>query len=93
MVLATEAYITQLPDHHRDVLPIYSLMVATEPLADHVWHEIGLDDRPTFSDARHLTIYGQRTADGRLAFGGRGAPYRFGSRIVGQRRLVVAVVR
>ena len=37
--------------------------------------------RPTFSDGRHLIIYGQRTADGRLAFGGRGAPYHFGSRI------------
>ena len=28
-----------------------------------------------------MIIYGQRTADGRLAFGGRGAPYHFGSRI------------
>ena len=26
-------------------------------------------------------IYGQRTADGRLAFGGRGAPYHFGSAV------------
>ena len=43
--------------------------------------QIGLADRPTFHDARHLIIYGQRTADGRLAFGGRGAPYHFGSRI------------
>lgn len=42
---------------------------------------IGLDGRPTFSDHRHLVIYGQRTADGRLAFGGRGAPYHFRSRI------------
>ena len=41
----------------------------------------GSPDRPTFSDGRHLIIYGQRTADGRLAFGGRGAPYHFGSRI------------
>ena len=57
-------------------------MVATEPLPDAT---LGLDrsrpDRPTFTDARHLIIYGQRTADGRLAFGGRGAPYHFGSRI------------
>ena len=37
--------------------------------------------RPTFGDYRHLIIYGQRTADGRLAFGGRGAPYHFGSAI------------
>jgi glycine/D-amino acid oxidase-like deaminating enzyme len=56
-------------------------MIATEPLADEVWDEIGLADRPTFADGRSLIIYGQRTADGRLAFGGRGAPYHFGSRI------------
>jgi glycine/D-amino acid oxidase-like deaminating enzyme len=46
-----------------------------------VWDEIGLAERETFSDYRHLIIYGQRTADGRLAFGGRGAPYHLGSRI------------
>ena len=34
-----------------------------------------------FSDHRHVIIYGQRTVDDRLAFGGRGAPYHFGSRI------------
>ena len=47
--------------------------------------DLGVDrpgrSRPTFTDGRHLIIYGQRTADGRLAFGGRGAPYHFGSRI------------
>ena len=25
-----------------------------------------------------MIIYGQRTADGRIAFGGRGGPYHFG---------------
>jgi glycine/D-amino acid oxidase-like deaminating enzyme len=30
-----------------------------------------------------MIIYGQRTDDGRIAFGGRGAPYHFGSRIAG----------
>ena len=42
--------------------------------------QIGLRRRETFTDHRHLIIYGQRTADGRLVFGGRGAPYHFGSR-------------
>jgi glycine/D-amino acid oxidase-like deaminating enzyme len=56
-------------------------MIATEPLPDTTWDEIGLANRETFSDFRHLIIYGQRTADGRLAFGGRGAPYHFGSRV------------
>ena len=61
--------------------PVYSLIIATEPLPADVWDEIGLRRRETFTDHRHLIIYGQRTADDRLVFGGRGAPYHFGSRI------------
>jgi glycine/D-amino acid oxidase-like deaminating enzyme len=80
-VLATEAYGAQLPGRRRTIAPVYSLMVATDPLGEDRWAEIGLGDRPTFTDARHTIIYGQRTADGRLAFGGRGAPYHYGSRI------------
>lgn len=74
-----EAFETGLPDRPRSVAPIYSLMIATEPLPPDVWEEIGLADRETFHDGRHLIIYGQRTADDRIAFGGRGAPYHFGS--------------
>lgn len=81
VVGATEGYTPRLPGHRRDVAPVYSLMVATEPLGADVWDQIGLAGAPTFSDHRHLIIYGQRTADGRLAFGGRGAPYHFGSAI------------
>jgi glycine/D-amino acid oxidase-like deaminating enzyme len=81
VVRATEGFTAQLPGHRRDVVPMYSLMVATEPLPEDVWKEIGLGARETFSDKRHLRIYGQRTADGRIAFGGRGAPYHYGSRI------------
>jgi glycine/D-amino acid oxidase-like deaminating enzyme len=78
---ATEGYTAQLPGHRRDLAPVYSLMLATEPLPDDVWAQLGLHDRATFTDERHLTVYGQRTADGRIAFGGRGAPYHFGSRV------------
>lgn len=81
VVRATEGYTCALPGERRSTLPIYSLMIGTEPLDDATWAAIGLDDRPTFNDGRHLVIYGQRTADGRLAFGGRGAPYHFGSAI------------
>ena len=76
---ATEGYTPGLAGQRRAVVPVYSLMVATEPLDEATWARIGLHDRPTFSDGRHLIVYGQRTADGRLAFGGRGAPYHFGS--------------
>ncbi len=81
IVRATEGYTSQIRRHRRVVAPIYSLMFATEPIPEDVWEEIGLVDRPTFSDARLMTIYGQRTADGRIAFGGRGAPYVFGSKL------------
>jgi glycine/D-amino acid oxidase-like deaminating enzyme len=80
-VLATEAYGAQLPGRRRTLAPLYSLMIATDPLSDEQWSRIGLAERPTFTDGRHTIIYGQRTADGRFAFGGRGAPYHFGSRI------------
>jgi glycine/D-amino acid oxidase-like deaminating enzyme len=69
----TEGYTPTLEPRGREVIPLYSLMIATEPLPDEVWDEIGLDSRETFADGRHMLIYGQRTADGRFAFGGRGA--------------------
>ncbi|HSK27514.1 MAG TPA: FAD-binding oxidoreductase [Jiangellales bacterium] len=81
VVRATEGYTPMLPGHRRTVMPVYSLLVATEPLPASAWERIGLAERPTFTDLRHMIVYGQRTADGRLAFGGRGAPYRAGSRV------------
>jgi glycine/D-amino acid oxidase-like deaminating enzyme len=81
VVRATEGFTPQLPGQRRALAPVYSLMVATEPLPAAVWDRIGLRERETFADHRHLVVYGQRTADDRLAFGGRGAPYHFGSRI------------
>ena len=79
VIRATEGYTPSLPGYRRTVAPVYSLMLATEPLPTALWQEIGLSRRETFNDGRHLIIYGQRTADDRFAFGGRGAPYHFGS--------------
>jgi glycine/D-amino acid oxidase-like deaminating enzyme len=81
VIRATEGYTPAIPGLHRAIAPVYSLMIATEPLPESTWAQIGLASRPTFGDYRHLIIYGQRTADGRLAFGGRGAPYHFGSAV------------
>ncbi|MGN6792501.1 MAG: NAD(P)/FAD-dependent oxidoreductase [Streptosporangiaceae bacterium] len=81
VIRATEGYTAQLSGYERAVVPVYSLVVATAPLPDSVLEEVGLATRPTFNDLRHLIIYGQRTADGRLVFGGRGAPYHYGSAI------------
>lgn len=81
VIRATEGYTSSLPGHRRRSVPVYSLVIATEPLTASTWDEVGLAGRETFTDYRHLIIYGQRTADDRLVFGGRGAPYHFGSRI------------
>jgi glycine/D-amino acid oxidase-like deaminating enzyme len=81
IVRATEGFTPDLAGLKRAVVPVYSLVVATEPLPAEVWNEIGLAGRPTFTDHRHLIIYGQRTGDDRLVFGGRGAPYHFSSSV------------
>ncbi|MGZ4498299.1 MAG: NAD(P)/FAD-dependent oxidoreductase [Nocardioides sp.] len=81
VVRATEGYTASLAGHRRTLAPVYSLVIATEPLPAHVWDQVGLARRETFSDHRHLIVYGQRTADDRLVFGGRGAPYHLGSRV------------
>jgi glycine/D-amino acid oxidase-like deaminating enzyme len=81
VIRATEGYTPGLPGYTRTVAPVYSLVIATAPLPEAIWQSIGLASRPTFGDLRHLIIYGQRTADGRLAFGGRGAPYHLGSSV------------
>ncbi len=81
IVRATEGYTRSLAGQRREIAPVYSLMIATEPLSDDIWAQIGMADREVFTDHRHMVIYGQRTEDGRLAFGGRGAPYHFGSAI------------
>ncbi len=81
VVVATEGYGATLPKTHRRVLPLYSLMIATEPLDDAAWDSMGVAHGRTFTDYRHLLVYGQRTADNRVAFGGRGARYHWGSSI------------
>lgn len=81
VIRATEGYTPALAGNATRMIPVYSMIIATEPLSASVWDQIGLANRETFSDHRHLIIYGQRTADDRLVFGGRGAPYHFGSTI------------
>jgi glycine/D-amino acid oxidase-like deaminating enzyme len=80
VVRAVEGFTPDLAGHHRDLVPVFSLMIATEPLSSEQWRQLGWNERFTLSDGRRMVIYAQRTADGRIAFGGRGAPYRFGSK-------------
>ena len=81
VVLAGEAYLTELKPLHRQLVPLWSLVVLTEPLSDAQWAEIGWANRETLASTRLSIDYLSRTEDGRILFGGRGAPYRFGSPI------------
>jgi glycine/D-amino acid oxidase-like deaminating enzyme len=79
VVCATEGYTARLPGLRGALLPLGSSMIVTEPIpADH-WTAIGWDGCETLLDGAHVYTYSQRTADGRIAIGGRGVPYRFGS--------------
>ena len=81
VINALESFTSQLSASKRKIVPLYSLMVATEPLSQSAWQSLGWNNRETFADGRNMVTYAQRTADGRIAFGGRGAPYHFGSSI------------
>lgn len=78
---ATEGFTPDLRGEHRTWLPMNSSLIVTEPLAASVWDEIGWNGRDTLGDMAHVYMYAQRTADDRIAFGGRGVPYRYGSRV------------
>ncbi|MCB5166160.1 FAD-binding oxidoreductase [Streptomyces bambusae] len=76
----TEGFTAGLKGHKRAWLPMNSSMIVTDPIPASVWAELGWEGRETLGDMAHAYMYAQRTADDRIAIGGRGVPYRFGSR-------------
>jgi len=77
---ATEGFTSSLPGLKRRWLPMNSSMIATEPVPQYIWEEVGWEGRETLGDTAHGFFYAQRTVDDRIAIGGRSVPYRFGSR-------------
>ena len=80
VVRATEGYTASIRGRRRRLLPMNSSMIATEPLSAEALAAIGWDDAETIHDLANAYVYIQRTADDRIALGGRGVPYRYGSR-------------
>lgn len=62
-----------LKGQKRTWLPMNSSMIATEPLTAEQWETIGWEGRETLGDMAHAYMYAQRTADDRIALGGRGS--------------------
>ncbi len=80
VIRATEGFTASLTGQHRQWLPMNSSMIVTEPLPPDVWKHIGWHGSELLEDEAHAYVYAQRTADDRIAIGGRGVPYRYGSR-------------
>ncbi len=78
---ATEGFTARIRGLRRRWLPMNSAMIATDPLPQRIWDDIGWEGCELLGDLAHGFFYAQRTADGRIAIGGRANPYRFGSRI------------
>ncbi len=93
VVRATEGYTASLRGERRALVPMNSSMIVTEPLRSDAWEQIGWEGAELLGDGAHVYAYLQRTADGRIAIGGRGAPYRFGSRTDGRGETAASTVR
>jgi glycine/D-amino acid oxidase-like deaminating enzyme len=75
-----EGFTASIRGERRNWLPMNSSIVVTEPLDEAVHREIGWAGAELLGDYAHAYMYAQRTADDRIALGGRGIPYRYGSR-------------
>ena len=93
IVLAGEVYMTRFPRLHRSLLPAYSLISLTEPLTPAQWSQVGWQGGESVSSTRNTVVYLTKTADGRILFGSRGAPYVFGSKITDGQDIHEATVK
>jgi glycine/D-amino acid oxidase-like deaminating enzyme len=80
VIRALEGFTPSLTGLRRSWLPMASSMIATEPLPTEAWDEIGWRGAELIGDEAHAFAYVQRTADGRIALGGRAVPYRYASK-------------
>jgi glycine/D-amino acid oxidase-like deaminating enzyme len=80
IVRATEGFTANLKGLHRLWLPMNSSIIATEPLPTEIWDELNWSQGEVLGDMANVYMYAQRTTDDRIAFGGRGVPYKWGSR-------------
>ena len=79
VLFAGEAYLTGQTEYRRRLIPMASTIMLTAPLTAQQWSQLGWSGGECLSSYVHTTNYLTRTADGRILFGSRGAPYRYGS--------------
>lgn len=81
VVFAVEGYGTDIRPRQRTVAPVYSYMVATEPLPASFWDEVGWGNHECVWDGPRMYLYAQRTEDDRIAIGGGAIRAPFASRV------------
>ncbi|MCO5220878.1 MAG: FAD-binding oxidoreductase [Thermomicrobiales bacterium] len=81
VVLCGESYMSGLKGVGRQLMPVYSLITLTEPLTAEQRDAIGWRNRELVDSCRYTVDYLSKTIDGRILFGGRGAPYHLRSKI------------
>lgn len=79
VLVAGEAYLTGHSSYRRRLIPMASTIMLTAPLTAAQWDKVGWSRGECLSSYVQTTNYLTRTADGRILFGSRGAPYRYGS--------------
>ncbi|CDX32705.1 conserved hypothetical protein [Mesorhizobium sp. ORS 3359] len=80
IIRATEGFTAGIPGEGRTWLALNSAQIVTEPLSEELWRKIGWEGHELLGNAAHAYCYAQRTREGRITMGGRGVPYRYGSR-------------
>ncbi|WP_027165136.1 FAD-binding oxidoreductase [Mesorhizobium sp. WSM3224] len=80
IIRATEGFTAGIPGEERTWLALNSAQIVTEPLSEEIWRKIGWEGHELLGNAAHAYCYAQRTREGRITMGGRGVPYRYGSR-------------
>ncbi|MBZ9762254.1 FAD-binding oxidoreductase [Mesorhizobium sp. CA8] len=80
IIRATEGFTAGIPGEERTWLALNSAQIVTEPLPEELWRKIGWEGHELLGNAAHAYCYAQRTREGRITMGGRGVPYRYGSR-------------
>lgn len=79
IVFATNAYSSFHKKLNSKQMPVYTYIVATEPLNEQQLSEIGWEKRVGIEDGRNLLHYYRMTKDNRIIFGGSNALYYYGN--------------
>ena len=83
VVVATNAYSQPFRIQHDKFAPMFTYIILTDPLSDCQLAELGWTGHEGVVDKRLMIHYLRLTADNRLLFGGRDAPYFYGNAVRG----------